>query len=49
MKIVEGIFIDVVSGKMVYEAVCPCGRSWMVDSIHGFPTFKVEMNESKPK
>lgn len=42
MKIVEPLFVDIVSGKMVYGAECPCGREWMVDVMHGFPTFKVE-------
>jgi hypothetical protein len=49
MKIVEAIFTDIVSGKLVYEATCPCGRSWMIDSTHGFPAFKVEMTKSKSK
>ena len=42
MRIVDSMFIDIVSGKMVYEAICPCKRRWMVDVTHGFPTFKVE-------
>ena len=43
MKVLDCMFIDVVSWRSVYEAVCPCGRKWMVDSRHGFPLFKVEM------
>lgn len=41
MKVGECLFLDVVSWKKVYGAVCPCGKHWMVDSTHGFPTFKV--------
>jgi hypothetical protein len=43
MKIVDPLFVDIVSGSMVYSAVCPCGRKWMVDVTHGFPMFKVEL------
>lgn len=42
MKLGEHLFTDIVSGKPVYAAKCPCGRDWMVDVTHGFPTFKVE-------
>lgn len=42
MRIGECLFIDVVSGKPVYQAFCRCNREWMVDSTHGFPWFKVE-------
>lgn len=40
----EPDFVDVVSGKIVYLAMCPCGRIWFVDTISRFPTFKVESN-----
>jgi hypothetical protein len=45
MKNGEHLFTDIVSGYPVYEAVCPCGRYWMVDVTHGFPTFKVSLNK----
>jgi len=48
MKIVESLFTDIVSGHTVFDAVCPCGKHWMVDEIHGFPFFKVEMTRSNP-
>ena len=35
-------FIDKVSGKTVYNATCPCGKKWMVDSPFMFTGFKVE-------
>lgn len=44
MKLGERLFTDIVSGKSVFDATCPCGKHWMVDSTHGFPTFKVERN-----
>ena len=34
-------FTDVVEGCGVYDAVCPCGREWLVNAT-AFPTFKVE-------
>jgi hypothetical protein len=42
MKLGEHLFTDIVSGRAVYSATCPCGRKWMVDTAHGFPSFKVE-------
>lgn len=45
MNIVQSLFVDVVTGKTVFEAVCPCGKHWMTDSIAGFPFFKVEMEK----
>jgi len=41
MRIVQSLFVDIVSGKTVFEAVCPCEKHWMMDSIMGFPFFKV--------
>ena len=38
-------FIDKVSGKTVYDAECPCGKKWMVDSPFGFGGFKVEKDK----
>ena len=35
-------FIDKVSGQTVYNAECPCGKKWMVDSPFSFGGFKVE-------
>jgi hypothetical protein len=44
MKIDNCLFIDAICWRQVYAATCPCKRKWMVDSKHGFPFFKVEMN-----
>lgn len=35
-------FVDRVSGKMVYNADCACGKSWMVDSLNPVTFFRVE-------
>lgn len=35
-------FVDNVSGKIVFLVVCPCGKSWLIDSLTRFPFFKVE-------
>ena len=35
-------FTDVVDGKSVYTATCPCGKHWMVDSKLRYFGFKVE-------
>lgn len=35
-------FIDKVSGDTVYNAECPCGKKWMVDSPFSFFGCKVE-------
>lgn len=42
MKIRHYLFTDKVSRKEVFEAVCPCGRIWMIEDIFGLPIFKVE-------
>lgn len=42
MKIKHCLFIDRVSNEEVFEAVCPCGRCWMITNIFGLPIFKVE-------
>lgn len=34
-------FTDVVSGKAVYNAECPCGLKWKVDSMAGLRGYKV--------
>lgn len=34
-------FVDIVDGKTVYVAQCPCGQAWLVDSPFGFLGFKV--------
>jgi hypothetical protein len=36
-------FIDCVSGKEVFDAVYPCGKHWLVDSVLGFFGFKIEV------
>ena len=46
MKKLHSLFVDIVSGKTVFEAVCPCGKHWMTDSVFGFPGFKVEMKRA---
>lgn len=35
-------FIDIASGKPVYNAECSCGRKWMVDTLFPLTMFKVE-------
>ena len=45
MEIIESLFRDIVSGKTVFHAVCPCGKDWMVDSVHGYPFFKVPLGD----
>jgi hypothetical protein len=35
-------FVDSVSGKTVFTAVCPCGKKWMTDSLFKWFGFKVE-------
>ena len=47
MEIIESLFRDIVSGNTVFEAECPCGKRWMVDSVHGYPFFKVPLNRDK--
>lgn len=42
MQLEDHLFIDMITGRTVYDAVCPCGRKWMIDVRHGFPLFKVE-------
>jgi hypothetical protein len=38
----EESFRDCVSGKMVYDAECTCGKAWLVDSTCGYLGFKIE-------
>lgn len=47
MKINHCLFIDVVSGKEVFSATCPCGIEWMTDAPMGFPFFKVKIDEKE--
>jgi len=47
MRLGEHLFTDIVSGLPVYKATCPCGKLWMVDVTHGFPSFKVELTGKK--
>ena len=35
-------FVDYVTGRTVYSAKCPCGKSWMVDSRLPMQGFKVK-------
>jgi len=42
-------FIDVVSGKTVYNAECPCGLTWMVDSPFGWFGDRMLKNTVKAK
>lgn len=37
-------FRDLVSGKMVFSAGCPCGKQWMTDSSAPWLGFKFEMH-----
>lgn len=39
-------FTDRVSGQAVFNAVCPCGQQWMVDSPFGWLGFKIEKQEA---
>jgi hypothetical protein len=39
-------FTDKVSGKTVFNAVCPCGKKWMTDSPFGFFGCKVDRAKS---
>lgn len=41
MKVGHCLFIDSVSSKEVFSAICPCGIEWMIEDIFGFPLFKV--------
>ena len=45
LKIMDAYFKDQVSGKMVFEAECPCGKKFMTDDINGWKGFKVEKNK----
>ena len=38
-------FIDSVSGKTVFNAECPCGKRWMVDTLSPITFFKVDRDE----
>ena len=40
-------FRDVVSGKMVFNADCPCGKHWMTDSPAPWFGFKVERHNAE--
>jgi len=35
-------FRDIVSGGMVYDAKCSCGKTWMVDTLFPIAFSKVE-------
>jgi hypothetical protein len=49
MEIIERLFVDVVSGKQVYDAICPCGKRWMIDSWYGFPFFKMRLERREKR
>ena len=40
-------FTDCVSGKTVFDAECPCGLKFMVDSQFGFCGFKVAKTDNQ--
>jgi len=42
-------FIDVVSGRTVYNAECSCGLKWSVDSTSGFRGHKVRHRKQDTK
>ncbi len=44
VKIIQPLFVDIESGGMVYEVVCPCGKHWMTEYGKGYPFFKVPLN-----
>lgn len=37
----HGLFRDIVSGKTVFRATCPCGKEWMTDSLFAWAGFKM--------
>lgn len=41
MKILHCLFMDSVTHREVFEAVCPCGLHWMIEDVFGLPLFKV--------
>lgn len=45
LKVMDAYFKDVISGKMVFDAECPCGKKFMTDNINGWKGFKVEINK----
>lgn len=36
------LFVDIVSGETVFNAICPCGKEWIVDTLFPLPMFKIE-------
>jgi hypothetical protein len=42
LTIKDCAFIDQVSHKEVFNAICHCGKRWMVDSPFGWFGFKIE-------
>jgi hypothetical protein len=42
LKIGELRFVDIVSGKDVRYATCPCGKKWLTDSVFGWLGTKIE-------
>lgn len=47
LKIRSCLFIDVVSGKEVFESYCPCGKRWLTDSTFGWLGHKIQLDKSK--
>jgi len=45
LKIKDCNFVDIVSGKEVFNASCSCGKTWLTDSVFGWFGFKVERNK----
>lgn len=42
-------FIDVVSGRTVYNGYCRCGKVFMVDTLFPMPSFKVDRAREETK
>jgi len=36
LKIKDCAFIDQVTHKEVFNAICPCGKKWLTDSVFGW-------------
>lgn len=43
----HGLFRDVVSGKTVFIAKCPCGKEWMTDSLFAWAGFKMRRDNNE--
>lgn len=36
-------FVDDIAGDMIYYAVCPCGKTWRIETKGKYPIFKKEI------